>query len=189
MPEAAESKENSSKTATISGWAFFLLPEDRVSLKLVFDNLRNYIICSALFLAVVYSESMTQFTEAQYRYNAVAVVGLVVIASLAFLQNFLQTVELAERGRTQFNLYLRERYKGGGLLRRGQAFLFSFALGALLYTLMFSTVVSGGVLAVRQVNEILLNQKNCEGCGKAIEPTLLLPHDVAPEANYQRGDA
>lgn len=107
----------------------FVLPEEAASLKLVFDNVRNYLICAAVIGAI--GALSPRNSEGQ----PIWPLSIVVMAALLLGANFVQSWLLLDRMSTRVGRFQKEvRPKWGKLRRR--------LLRVLLVLIMIPIIIS-----------------------------------------------
>lgn len=134
--------------------ARFLLPEDSVSLKLVFDNVRNYIICAAVFTLAkilpskVHSTGIDRVDPDGLQYFLPL---LVVFGAMLTMLNVMQTEQIARVLFREYKKAMELRMAGrhvavklvGGLML-GAFFFASYILVLIFVLVGISLVLIGG---------------------------------------------
>jgi hypothetical protein len=89
----------------------FVLPEEKITLKVIFDNVRNYLMCAAVVAAVAVLGPVAG--------NGVVVPWtLIVFAGLLIITNVLQSWFIIERWTSRIGRFQKEIRPGWGKLKR-----------------------------------------------------------------------
>jgi hypothetical protein len=134
-----------------SAFSKFLVPERTVSLKMLFDNLQNYAICTAIFAVAMAIGPRTALADPQERMSPLLLGGMFALGAVLLLLTALQSKALAELAHANVRARLEAAHGGRGMVARLYIHAVLAALFLLLYLVLIATLGIGLATALQGV--------------------------------------
>lgn len=135
----------------------FLVPEEAISLRIIFDNVKNYAVCAAIYAAAVaLSRNISTISsgETEEDPELLLIYGLIIAGSLLTIFCILQSLEIYRVGYKNMEARIIENIQVKHKVVAWLIFMFFWYAGLLLFILTLWGIAFGVTLALTGISGI-----------------------------------